>query len=80
MQSLQELLDLVDSDYLENIRDDDLPASENEIFVVSIQENWNITIKNANDGSSFDYQVSNPVQSVVLVQMDQYFGIYMAGY
>ena len=79
MQSLQELSDLVDSDYFENIRDNGMSASENEIFAVSTKENWNITIKNANDGFSFDYQVSNPVQSVVLVQIDQYFGIYIAG-
>jgi hypothetical protein len=77
MKSLEELSDILDSDYFENLCNIDTPASEYEIFAVSIKETWNITVKNAIDGSSYAYEVSNRLQSVVLVQIDDYFGICM---
>lgn len=76
MRSLPELQDITSESYYDDLEQDNA-AEELEIYAVSIKENWNIKVVNAETASSVLYTVPAPVQDVELVQFKRYYGILM---
>jgi hypothetical protein len=75
MRDLPELQDITDEDYFSNLAKHDVPASENELFAASRMEQWSLIVENASTGQQVFYSHPSPVAIVMLVRLEDFFGL-----
>jgi hypothetical protein len=77
MKQLEELKDIADTEYFDNLQLENSLVTTTEIFAAAKKENGNIELKDAQTGKSSLFEVTNPIMSVLVVQLVDYFGIKM---
>ena len=77
MRQLEELEDIADVQYFDNLQLENSLVTETEVFAAAKKENWNIELIDAQSGRSSLFEVTNPIMSVLVVQLIDYFGIKM---
>jgi hypothetical protein len=77
MQQLDDLEDIIDAEYFDNLKLENSLVTTTEIFAAAKKENWNIELKDAQTTQSSLFEVNNSTMSVLMVQLVDYFGIKM---
>lgn len=77
MQQLDDLEDIIDAEYFDNLKLENSLVTTTEIFAAAKKENWNIELKDAQTTQSSLFEVNNSTMSVLMVQLVDYFVIKM---